>query len=159
MRKLNIGCGLDHREGYVNIDVREEVNPDMVINLEECSLPFADGEVEEVIAHDIVEHISFRKLKPFFVELNRVMRVGGRLFIRVPDMKKLARYVLEKSWNYWEIGYWIYGGQDYPENLHKSGFTIEALDDLLSECGFAMVRCKNDDSNLIVYAEKLKNLE
>jgi len=159
MKKVNIGCGLNYREGYINIDVREEVKPDIVLDLEECKLPFGDGEVSEIIAHDIIEHVSFRKVRDLFIEFNRVLKIGGQISIRVPDIRSLAKNVMERAWSYWEIGYWFYGAQDYPQNIHKSGFTFEALASLLTETGFVILEHKKDNSNLIVLAEKFKNLK
>jgi len=44
--KLNLGCGLDKREGYINLDVRKEVKPDIVCDLEHSFLPFTDESVD-----------------------------------------------------------------------------------------------------------------
>ena len=32
--KLNIGCGLKKKKGYINIDISKDVNPDRVVDVE-----------------------------------------------------------------------------------------------------------------------------
>ena len=44
--KLNLGCGHDHKEGYVNVDVSDLGNPDMVVDLEVTPWPWEDGIVD-----------------------------------------------------------------------------------------------------------------
>jgi hypothetical protein len=51
--KLNLGCGLDKRQGYINVDIRKDVNPDLVLNLEDIPYPFESNSIEEIIAKDI----------------------------------------------------------------------------------------------------------
>jgi len=157
--KLNIGCGSDKREGYINIDIREEVKPDLVLNIEREKLPFADSSVEEIIAYDVVEHISFRRVEYVIKEFNRVMCFRGKLKIRVPDLERLAKKLLSEEWDFWQIGYWFYGAQDYPENTHRSGFTLQAITSLLKKHGFEVERAEWDNSNLIILARKIRQME
>ena len=81
MKKLNLGCGFDYREGYINCDMFKEVNPDIVLNLE-AKLPFEDNSIEEVLANHILEHITF--FIPLMHELHRILKVGGIIKIRTP---------------------------------------------------------------------------
>jgi len=49
--KLNLGCGLDKRPDFLNIDFRREVKPDLVTDLERLFLRmFIDGVVEYILA-------------------------------------------------------------------------------------------------------------
>ncbi len=52
------------------------------------------------------------------------------------------------------ISYWLGGGQDYPENTHKAFFTIESIEELLRDVGFADVWCRNAGTNLRCTARK-----
>ena len=49
--KLNLGSGYRKIEGYVNIDNRESVKPDVVADLS-VGFPFKSDSIEEVRAHD-----------------------------------------------------------------------------------------------------------
>ena len=163
MLKLNLGCGLDKRSGYVNIDVREDVKPDLAINLEEELLKrFQDESVEEILAKDFIEHLSWRVVEPFLRDCFRVLKKGGKMFIQTPDLEAIFNTTIRNpNYRFGElegfkaISFWVYGAQDYKENLHKCGFTIPTLKKLLESIGFKVERIENDGgSNIICLASK-----
>ena len=163
MVKLNLGCGNDKRSGYINIDVREDVKPDLVVDLEEEFLRrFADGSVDEIFAKDFIEHLSWRLVKAFLKDCFRVLKRGGRMFIQTPDLEAICKTcVFNPNYRFGElegfegISFWIYGAQDYKENLHKCGFTIPTLKRLLEEIGFKVISISNDGgSNIVCWVEK-----
>jgi predicted SAM-dependent methyltransferase len=134
--KLNLGSG-GRLPGYINVDIRKEVNPDVVWDLEQTPYPWEDCSVDEILMVDTLEHLSFRKVRDVVKELYRILKPGGKIFIQVPDMEARARDILEK-WmeDWWSLSFWVYGGQEYKENTHKSGFTVPSLKKLLEEEGF-----------------------
>jgi predicted SAM-dependent methyltransferase len=80
MSRLNLGCGPDIQEGFVNYDIKPI--SDVCGNCEE-GLPFKDETFDEILASHILEHIhDLRGLKQ---ELWRIMKPNGELAIIVPD--------------------------------------------------------------------------
>jgi len=79
--KLHLGCGNDKKEGYINCDISKEVNPDMIIDLNE-NLPFEDNSVNEIITFHTLEHI--KELPKLIGEFKRVCVDGARIKIKVP---------------------------------------------------------------------------
>ena len=163
MVKLNLGCGLDKRSGYVNIDVREDVKPDLAVNLEDELLKrFQDESVEEIFAKDFIEHLSWRIVEDFIRDCFRVLKKGGKMFIQTPDLEAIFNTTIRNpNYRFGElegfkaISFWVYGAQDYKENLHKCGFTILTLKKLLESIGFKVERIENDGgSNIICLASK-----
>ena len=161
--KLNLGCGLDVREGYINIDIRKAHPRILVLDLEkELLKPFPDNSAEEIIAKDFVEHLSWRVVEAFLRDCFRVLKSGGRMYIQVPDMEAIAKKViLNPSFKYGElegwkaISFWVYGAQDHEFNVHKAGFTITTLRKLLESIGFIVERIENDGgTNLVAIAIK-----
>jgi ubiquinone/menaquinone biosynthesis C-methylase UbiE len=163
--KLNLGCGSDIRSDCINIDVRKTSEKTLVIDIEKDLLKaFPDNSVDEIIAKDFIEHISWRRVEDLIKDIHRVLKPGGRLFIQVPDLEAIAkRVILNPGFKYGDIegfkaiSFWIYGAQDYPENLHKSGFTIPTLKKLLETLNFHVEKIENDGgSNIICIAVKKK---
>jgi hypothetical protein len=161
--KLNLCCGDDVRDGYINIDIRKTRPSVLVINIEaELLRRFESNTADEIIALDCIEHMSWRRIDDLIKDLNRVLICGGKLFIRVPDMEAIAKKViLNPSFKFgdlegWRaISYWVYGGQEYPENTHKAGFTIPSLKRLLESNNFTIINIANDGgSNIICQAVK-----
>ncbi len=86
MVKLNLGCGQNMVKGYVNIDRYDTFSPDLVWNLEQTPWPFKDGEVEEILATHVLEHLA-QATDTFLAiiqEMYRVMAPGAMLRIKVP---------------------------------------------------------------------------
>lgn len=83
--KLNLGCGYNKLDGYVNVDHDVLCKPDVVADLEE-RLPFDDNSVDEIILNHVLEHLG-QTTKSYFAiwkELYRVLKGGGELKITVP---------------------------------------------------------------------------
>ncbi len=75
--RLNIGCGRNPLDGYLNVDfLGGEINCDGM------ALPFKDNTFEQVLLSHVLEHIPDvdRALK----EISRVLGVGGILIVVVP---------------------------------------------------------------------------
>ena len=81
-RRLNVGAGHDIRPGWVNLDVAQLPGTDVVHDLEEMPWPFPDSAFDEIIAINVLEHLSdtIRVME----ELHRISAPGARLTIRVP---------------------------------------------------------------------------
>jgi len=74
--KLNLGCGSDYREGYVNVDHPRSVpKKDVAHNLEVLPWPFADGSADEILMNGALEHLTFPDDK--INEVHRILKVGG----------------------------------------------------------------------------------
>jgi SAM-dependent methyltransferase len=84
--KLNIGCGKDKKEGYINLDKEPGVG-DVQFNLDDVffagsRLPFNDNTFEEIYASHIIEHL--RMPLEVMQDLWRVAKPGCTLIARVP---------------------------------------------------------------------------
>ncbi len=79
--KYNLGCGLTHLDGYVNVDYREWKGVDLVLDLNrEWTIP--NDSADEIFASHIIEHVD--SIEHFMRESHRVLKSGGMLIIRTP---------------------------------------------------------------------------
>lgn len=84
--KLNLGCGLNKIQGFVNVDKFDTCNPDIVMDLEATPWTFEDNSVDEVLLNHCLEHIG-QDVDIFFSvvkELYRVCKPGAKIQINVP---------------------------------------------------------------------------
>lgn len=84
--RLNLGCGMDKRAGYVNVDKMPACVPDVVLDIERLPWPWPDSSVEEVMMIHVLEHIG-REAETYLgviKELWRVCRHDARVHIAVP---------------------------------------------------------------------------
>jgi len=86
MKKLNLGSGVDYKEGFINIDFHSHIDVDVIHDLNEIPYPFEDNSLEHINAYHILEHLD----KPFWVmkELHRILKPGGVLHIKVPHFSR-----------------------------------------------------------------------
>ena len=83
MAKLNLGCGTDYMQGWVNVD-NGNVNCDVNHDIEVFPWPFEESSVEQIKMQHILEHISREKFIPFVREMYRVCCDGAVIDIISP---------------------------------------------------------------------------
>jgi autotransporter strand-loop-strand O-heptosyltransferase len=151
--KLNLGCGNDIRPGYINID---RFNNTGQVDL--CSdftvLPFRSESVSEIYASHIFEHVGINDVYEVIEEWKRVLKIGGKLEIRVPNLEREVKVWLNaKDEEKWFHTHRIYGSQSHPGNSHYCGFTAGSLKWLLTCLGLKVESSQLNDNG---YGEEIK---
>lgn len=62
------------------------------LNIERDKLPFGDGSVDVVIANQVLEHV--KELFWIFHEVSRVLPVGGKMILGIPNLAALHNRIL-----------------------------------------------------------------
>lgn len=160
--KLNLGCGdkikkSTENEKWINLDFRKMDGVEVVCDLETEPLPFKDAEIDYILADDILEHFIPKTLLEILLDGNRVLKEGGELEIKTPDLEKIISAYPDTIDSY-EFDRKIFGGRDYEGNQHKIGFTKESIQFYLSATGFKIDKIENmglgDWSNMKILAHK-----
>ena len=103
--KLNLGCNFHQPEGWINADIREEFNPDVLLPMPEeplwegalstkttnNPLPWENDTFELVLLSHVLEHIWLEEVPSFLHEIRRITKTGGQLLIICPDVNTLVR--------------------------------------------------------------------
>ena len=56
--RLNLGCGFNKRDGYVNVDIGDHCAPDVVHDLEKAPWPWDDSSIDEIYMSHVLEHLG-----------------------------------------------------------------------------------------------------
>ena len=108
MDKLNIGCGLDYKNGWINLDYDQNIKADVYFNLEDIytggKLPFKDKTFDLIVMFHVLEHLSCPL--PILNEVKRVCKVGGFIEIKVP------------------CGRWVWDGLDHKREFGYNSFNV-----------------------------------
>lgn len=89
-RLLNIGCGRDSRDGFLNVDIAPLPEVDLVASLGAHCLPFPDDTFDVVLCRDILEHVE---IVPAIREIHRVLVPGGAAVISAVHFTSRNLYV------------------------------------------------------------------
>lgn len=85
---LNAGVKGDrlHYQNYIGLDLRISNEEHIKFNLLD-RIPLPDNSVDRFHSEDTYEHIEYEKLKDVINEVFRVLKVGGRLRLALPDYR------------------------------------------------------------------------
>ena len=86
--KINIGCGRDYKEGWVNTDISLDVKADMYFDVGKESILIEDEQAELVYISGVLEQIGpNQELKYALNQCWRLLKAGGKIVIVVPNAK------------------------------------------------------------------------
>jgi SAM-dependent methyltransferase len=158
--RLNLGAGDDRRDGYVSVDLREDV-ADVVCDVRKLER-WADGEVDEILALDLLEHFPATETAAILEEWARVLRPGGTLTVKCPNMLALSHEIVanDHAGNTRLVGFLIRNvmgghrfGPDGCLDTHHTNFTPALIQVALETAGFEVL--SNDVAlNMTISARK-----
>lgn len=147
--KLNVGCGRNRKDGWVNIDLSEEA--DLQLDLRE-PLPFAENTASIIYSEHFFEHLEYPdQALGFLRESMRILRPGGLFSVGVPDtegpLKSYAsgddayfqdvRQHWHPAWCNTRMHNLNYHFRQRGQ--HKYAYDFETLAQILGEVGFVSV--------------------
>ena len=134
MLNLNLGSGTSRKQDYLSIDLYTP-EADVMIDLTR-PLPFDDESVDNIYASHVVEHFSRDEWESIRKDWVRVLKPGGAIEIRCPDIIKVCQKFITNPSDDFNMKT-LYGLQTNEGEYHKNGFTVGSLvssfPDLLSE--------------------------
>lgn len=120
--KVNLGCGFDVKEGYLNVDAIKTTSRTVVQDLNEDWVLFKDNSIDEIYMKDVIEHLD--NLQHLFGEVKRVLKVGGVFCFEFPHYKAPSAYKISHknffSWNTWNAF-----PEHYDINKQKKVFALK----------------------------------
>lgn len=144
--RVNLGCGFDQRDGYLNVDFQDFHEPDLVADVRELTM-LPDAGYTEVLAFDVLEHLPRHDTARACAEWYRICAPGGVMRCRVPNVLALARRLAEvdDARAQAEVLHLMFGTQAYSGDFHLAGFTDVTLVDALATAGFRSIELENQD--------------
>ena len=116
--KINLGCGNDIREGFVNVDRMKIPGVDVVADIDGGKLPFKDNSVEMILLSHVLEHIQ--NLEKLLEELYRVCKPNAKIYIRVPYFSHESafshyQHIRRFTWTTFDLF-----DPNHPEHFHTN---------------------------------------
>ena len=136
--KLNLGCFDKKLPGFVNVDIREDVNPDVLDNAFTLDT-FGKDSVDLIYCCHTLEHLDYIETDDAIERWHEVLKEGGTLRLSVPDLEAtFAHYFYHKDLD--TLMHMLYGSQRHPFDYHKNGWDFSRLERDLEKAGFKNVR-------------------
>jgi len=159
--KLHLGCGAKYFKGYINVDgydyegqdtSRTDSKYDIKAYLQE--LPFKNNSIEEILLVHVIEHFCRWKTIDLIKDFKRILKIGGRLIVEMPDLEQVAKLYVKHGRHGWrqiktplgklsmaatqfygnqwdsleyETHRYLWEKQEFADELIKIGFKIEEL--------------------------------
>lgn len=164
-KKLNIGCGYDYRDGWVNVDNAEHHDKvDVSADAADLSV-LPQGYFDYVVARDVLEHIDRPKQVEVLGGWGKLLSEDGILWIRVPSFLDLAwlamthpdKATAEAQHELIQCGW---GTQAYPGDFHTCCYTPLTLLDYADQVGLRIASAGLKDEWLfeIEFKRKTSNV-
>jgi len=81
MIRLDIGCGKNKRQGFIGVDIDPSSDADVLASA--TNLPFKNCSIDYISCSHLLEHLYPSEARVFFDEIHRVLKPGGRAYIKV----------------------------------------------------------------------------
>jgi predicted SAM-dependent methyltransferase len=133
LARLNIGSDVFKIPGLVNVDIRPEVHPDVVMNAKKLGFP--DRIASEINLGNILEHIPMADVPVALSECKRVLVDTGTLYITVP-LVDVAEECFRSGTISVEALKHIIQGEAEGYNSHKVEYRRGDLERILLQNGF-----------------------
>ena len=134
-RATNEVCGVDGLVGAVNDVCARGIEAEFA-DLEQGSLPFADGSFDVVVCIDVLEHIN--NVKSLMMEIKRIAKDDALIILNVPNhftLKGRLKLLFGAGMDMHNF----FPGSDDWDNPHIRFFTHSGFHRLLDSCGLKTV--------------------
>ena len=130
MVKLNLGCDIFHYDGFINIDINENLNPkpDLLLDITKIDEHFSENSVDFIYAGHILEHFIYEESKSIIKKCYKILRPCRSMIIVVPDFDYCREHELFVDY---------YERIILADGAHKSIMTSKRLRFMLGDSGFS----------------------
>jgi predicted SAM-dependent methyltransferase len=150
--KLNIGCGVNLKPDWVNIDLVR--NADLTLDMRE-PIPLPDGSAQMIYSEHFFEHLDYpTDAMRFLSECFRILEPQGTFSVGVPDTRwPLRDYgdngdggYYEAAVNRWHFPDWCRTRMEYinyhfrQDDQHRFAWDFETMEQALRNTGFVEIR-------------------
>jgi predicted SAM-dependent methyltransferase len=136
--KLNLGCGTYQPEGFIHVDLRPLPGVDVVCDVSDPAAMKQFRGAEYILASDVIEHLPREIANATLALWVDLLGSDGTLEVWCPDFRHAIAIHPDAR-----CELLLYGGQDYPENFHRCGFTLATMQQKFTDLGLTVTQAVN----------------
>ena len=143
---LHVGCGHNRFDGWLNIDLNDNLDTVDISWDASKRFPFDDGSCTLIYSEHFLEHLTVEQASTFLSECYRLLRPGGTLRIATPSLSEIIQkynsgdwrnqdWLTKSEYQFIETGAemvniafrwwghkWLYDREELRRRLHDAGF-------------------------------------
>ena len=154
-RKLDVGSGDGHNEGWETIDKSDAFHPDHVHDLTDIPWPFEDATFDELKCSHILEHIDRSLLISVMNEMHRITKPGGRLQIESPVAPHWKAFADPTHVSFLVPQTFIYFSDESAE-MYRTLYGMEKWDMVEEQIVDGVFQCRMDGDGGIMQIDLIK---
>jgi len=148
--KLHLGCGDKKIDGFLNVDIINNSNVDLVDDVTQLK-SIKNESVDLIYACHVLEHFKRNEYLTVLKRWTELLKPNGVLRLSVPDLEKVIKLYNSGKYNLRQLLGLLYGGQTYLYNFHYMGFDFITLKEDLEKLNYFNI--KKFDWRLTEHAE------
>jgi predicted SAM-dependent methyltransferase len=171
-RYLNVGCGGNLCENFINLDYQWAPNLDLCWDITK-GIPLRDNSLQGIFTEHCLEHIPFEDTRNVLVDFKRLLRPGGVLRIIVPDAELFVDAYFKMKAGLKSSLSWTPGNSSCRDGItpmmmingvfngfgHRFAYDYETLEMMLKSAKFVDIRkehfrCGREGTLLIDYEKR-----
>lgn len=98
--RINLGSGVDYREGYFNIDSNPDAKTDFCINFLQIDRIFQPATVSEILMLHSLDYLNLWQARDLFAKAHRLLKPGGKLVIETVNLENAIQKILSSIDNF-----------------------------------------------------------
>lgn len=158
MKRLHIGCGPIKMEGYINLDIEQAHNPDIVADVR--TINFDEQSMNIIYSCHCIEHLRIKEAAWCFKNFYKWLVPSGVLRLAVPSLELAINAYTNGSdmkflYGAEFRGYYVYDTPCERFNFfmkeweHKCIYDYNQLQLMLTEAGFTNIQRKQANESAI----------
>jgi predicted SAM-dependent methyltransferase len=133
--KLNIGCYWMYIDGFINIDIQDNIGADLVCDMRDVYTHFMPESVDLILVSQALEHITKEDAVNVLKSYYQMLKPGGMLIVEVPDCENIDNKLENGEIDIPTKNVLLYGG-DNPYQSHHATYTKDSLTQLFKDSWF-----------------------
>lgn len=159
-QKLNLGCGTDVRENFINLDIIPYQGIQIISDVLDLRF-IPDNSTSFIVCQHLIEYIPRNLIIKAINEWKRVMQHESLIEFRVTNIAALTKSIhLQEISSEMGIPHelaigLIYGKQENEFDIRRNGFTPDYFQGILGSCDLVINSIIFEDHDFIITARKL----
>lgn len=149
--KIEFGCGENPtKTGFKTCDIRDVNGVDYVCAAWDICDHVEPNSVDEIFSRHFFEHLTFAQGERVLESWYSILKPGGTCEMMLPNMSfHINQWISRENMDHARAGFWGWQRGEFSDtwDVHKSGYDVETLTQLLENKGWIEITSLKKPTN------------